>query len=166
MLNFSMDWYSAPDPNVVIPGSTYYDTCIRVQQLFLTLAASFLYRFLFLATKSGKPQNFLLSIQNHDHRLQLVSKLKIDTKIASCRWILDHLLHCRVGLGAFSVSYYRSRHSFNGRCTRYQITLPISGTVSTKIYQRTDPYPYSCNVCHTRSCVWHTLNLYGYGGRS
>ena len=52
------------------------------------------------------------------------------------------------------------------RVPRYQSNLPVSGTVSTKIYQRTDPYPYSCNVCDTRSCVWHTLNLYGYGGRS
>eukprot|EP01050_Picozoa_sp_SAG11_P052978 SAG11_NODE_30995_length_295_cov_2.882653_1_plen_39_part_10 len=26
----------------------------------------------------------------------------------------------------------------NGRCTRYQSTLPISGTVTTKIYKRTD----------------------------
>ena len=98
-------------------------------------------------------QDLLPSPQDHDHRLQLVSKLKIDTKIASSRCFFDHLLHCRVGLGAFSVSYYRSRQSFNGRCTRYQSTLPISGTVSTKIYQRTDPYPYSCNVCDTRSCV-------------
>ena len=102
-------------------------------------------------------QDLLPSPQDHDHRLQLVSKLKIDTKIASSRCFFDHLLHCRVGLGAFSVSYYRSRQSCQRtnctRVSRYQSTLPISGTVSTKIYQRTDTDPYSYNLCDTRSCV-------------